>query len=85
MRTTIDLDDEVRSELVRRAMARGERGYSHIINDLLRHSLGFDDDLEERERRTAIIRRAMGSISDETAQRMHRIVRESRERWRTDS
>lgn len=83
MRTTIELDDEVRSALIQKAAERGDRGYSELVNEVLRRYLGIEDQLD-REARAKRVRELAGSISDETAERMHRTVRELRERWRTE-
>jgi len=84
MRTTIELDDEVRKALIRKAAERGDRGYSDLVNEALRRYLGIDERLN-REARAARVEQLAGSISDEAAERMHRTVRELRERWRTGS
>lgn len=84
MRTTIELDDEVRAALIKRAAERGDRGYSDLVNEMLKRSLGIDERLD-REARARRIEALAGSITDEEAERMVRRIREVRERWRTDS
>ena len=84
MRTTIEIDDEVRAVLIRRAAERGDRGYSEIINEILRRHLGLET-AGDREARARRIEALAGSISEETAQSMYESVKESRTRWRTVS
>ncbi|MEO8539044.1 MAG: antitoxin VapB family protein [bacterium] len=84
MRTTIEIDDEVRAALIRRASERGERGYSDLINEMLRRSLGIENGTE-REARARRIEALAGSFSEEQAERMEESIRESRTRWRTES
>lgn len=83
MRTTIELDDKLREALVKRAAERGDKGYSKIIHDALVEYLRLDRD--ELLRRSVGIGRMKGTISDETAQRLHESVREVRENWQTGS
>jgi metal-responsive CopG/Arc/MetJ family transcriptional regulator len=85
MRTTIELDDDVRLELLRIAAQRGERGYSAVINDVLRKALREEDEAEQREKRKRIAERILslaGTISDEEADAWKESVRESRRNWR---
>jgi Arc/MetJ family transcription regulator len=83
MRTTIELDDDVRAELIRRSAERGDRGYSDLVNEMLKRSLGIDERLD-REARARRIEALAGSITDDEAERMVQRIREVRERWRTD-
>jgi metal-responsive CopG/Arc/MetJ family transcriptional regulator len=84
VRTTIEIDDDIRLELLRIAAERGEKGYSGVINEVLRKGLR-DEGQEERERKAAVIRSLKGSISEESAEAMHASVRETRTQWRTES
>lgn len=84
MRTTIEIDDEVRTALLQKAIERGARGYSELINEILRRHLGLDT-ADEREARAQRVERLAGSISEETARRMYESIEESRNRWRTVS
>jgi Arc/MetJ family transcription regulator len=84
MRTTIEIDDDVRAELLKSAAQAGAKGYSGIINEILKRHFGIRERLD-REERARRLEALAGSISDETAERMHRTVRELREDWRTDS
>ncbi len=85
MRTTIELDDDIRLELLRIAAERGAKGYSSVINDVLRKGLRKEQEreLEEaRARRSERILALAGTISDEEADAWQESVRESRRAWR---
>lgn len=83
MRTTIEIDEDVRSELRKRAADLGTRGYSGLINELLRRHLG----LEARPTASAthfegVLRSVAGTLSDDEAAEMLAEVRKSRMQWR---
>lgn len=84
MRTTIEIDEEVRAALIQRAAERGERGYSEIINEILKRYFGLEEQAL-REERARSIEALSGSISEETAQQMHEAIARSRRQWRTGS
>lgn len=81
MRTTIELDAAQLEKLKSLAAQRGEKGYSKIISEALSRYFRELSDEQRAERRRAI-ERLKGSISDEEAEHMHRVVRELRENWR---
>ena len=80
MRTTIELDDDIRKELIRIAAERGEKGYSAVINEVLRKALR-DETQDERELAARAIESAAGTISDEEAERWLRDIRAGRANW----
>jgi predicted CopG family antitoxin len=82
MRTTIEIDDEVRAELVRLAADRGERGYSTLVNELLRRHLGLAPRKRTPEEFAKVLEQVSGSISDEEADVLLESIRESRRNWR---
>lgn len=84
MRTTIELDEETLTKLKMRAIERGDRGYSALVNEVLKEYFSRPDEAEKarRERQAAAIRALAGSISDETAERMYQSIAESRKNWR---
>ena len=84
MRTTIEIDEEVRAALIQRAAERGERGYSEIINEILKRYFGLEEQAL-REERARSIEELSGSISEKTAQQMHEAIARSRRQWRTGS
>lgn len=79
MRTTIEIPDEMRAELLRIAAKRGEKGFSSVVQDAVAVYL---DQEKERRHRLQEARRYLGSISDETAEWMLGTIREVRSRWR---
>lgn len=79
MRTTIEITDEQRSQLLEAAARRGEKGFSTIIQEALEHY--FEDESSRRER----VERALatfGSLSEAAADRMEEDVRKLRRSWR---
>jgi hypothetical protein len=79
LRTTVELTDTNRERLLVTAARRKEKGFSAIVNEAL--DLFFTEDADH-ERRLREVLQLAGSISDETAERMHAHVRESRASWR---
>lgn len=79
MRTTVDIDDAQRAELLRLAAQRGEKGFSSVIRDALdlyiRH---------HRARKGAIAQalKVRGSFSDDEADALEHSARELRGTWR---
>lgn len=84
MRTTIEIDDEVRARLLQRAAERGERGYSDLINEILKQYFGVEDRFARKESANRVERLA-GRISEEAAERMYESVKRSRTNWQTES
>lgn len=62
MRTTVDIDDELRAKLKQLAAERGEKGYSSLINEALREYLRKNDVREDKVRHALKLE---GSINDE--------------------
>lgn len=78
MRTTIELDDELREELVKEAAQRGERGYSSIINEALREYL------ENRSNRNEKLRGALdlrGSYDEDDEQQLRERIERAWTDW----
>jgi metal-responsive CopG/Arc/MetJ family transcriptional regulator len=79
MRTTIEIDDAQRAELLRLAAQRGEKGFSSLIREAL--------DLYIRQHRAkretvAQALRLKGSFSDAEADALEASVLRLREKWR---
>jgi Arc/MetJ family transcription regulator len=79
MRTTIELDDHQRAELLRLAAQRHEKGFSTIVREALdfylRHQRGTQD----------LVDRALqleGSFSQDEADHLRETSRALRESWR---
>lgn len=79
MRTTVEISNEQRAQLLKLAAQRGEKGFSSLIREALdlymRH---------HRARRDAVAKalQAKGSFSDEEADALQDSVRKLREVWR---
>jgi len=79
MRTTIELDDTLRGRLLDLAARRGVKGFSSIVQEALDQYFALED------RRQGTVDRALsalGSLSDEEADRLEDEVRSLRRSWR---
>lgn len=79
MRTTIELTDEQRAQLLELAARRGMKGFSVLIQEAV------DLYLKERARREEAVRAALGAvgaIDDAGADALVDAMRRSRESWR---
>ena len=79
MRTTIDLTDEQRSELLRLAARRGLKGFSPIVQEAVDAYLKNNNDREKTIGDALALR---GSLNRKSAEAMRRRVRILRENWR---
>jgi metal-responsive CopG/Arc/MetJ family transcriptional regulator len=79
MRTTVDIDDAQRAELLRLAAQRGEKGFSSVIRDAL------DLYIRHHRARKGAIDQALkvrGTFSDDEADALEHSGRELRGNWR---
>lgn len=79
MRTTVEIDDSQRAELLRLAAQRGDKGFSAIVREAL------DDYLRQHRAKREIVAQALklqGSFSDAEANALEASIRQLRERWR---
>lgn len=79
MRTTIELRDDQRARLLEIAARRGEKGFSHLIQEAV------DRYLEGEARRDRSVEAAvavLGTVSGTSADEMRRVAGELRKRWR---
>lgn len=79
MRTTVEIDDAHRAELLKLAAQRGEKGFSSLIREAL--------DLyvrQHRARREAVSKAIdlQGSLGEKEADALEASVRQLREKWR---
>ena len=79
MRTTIELTPAQRERLLAAAARRGEKGFSSIVGEALDRY--FDEEAARMERVERALR-AIGSISDEAADRMEADAAAVRSTWR---
>ncbi len=79
MRTTVEIDDSQRAELLKLAAQRGEKGFSRIVREAL------DVYLKQHRAKREVVAQALklqGSFSDGEADALEASVRKLRERWR---
>ncbi len=79
MRTTIEIPDEQRARLLEIAGARGEKGYSSLVQEAI------DLFLKERRRREDKVKAALatrGVLDDEEADEFEERIRQIRQNWR---
>jgi metal-responsive CopG/Arc/MetJ family transcriptional regulator len=77
MRTHVDLSETSINQLRELAARRGFRGYSRILTEAVEEYLARHRG-EALEERAAKIERLRGSLSDDDAKIMRRVVREMR-------
>lgn len=77
MRTTIELDGRLRARLVQVAAERGEKGYSHLINEAVEAYLREYDAAARREQVERIIA-AAAKFTAEQADHFEKVMRETR-------
>jgi hypothetical protein len=79
MRTTVEIDDSQRAELLKLAAQRGDKGFSRIVREAL------DAYLKQHRARREIIAKALklqGSFSDDEADALTASVQQLRKSWR---
>jgi metal-responsive CopG/Arc/MetJ family transcriptional regulator len=79
MRTTVEIDDNQRAELLKLAAQRGDKGFSRIVREAL------DLYLEQHRARRDIVSRALklqGSLGDDEADALAASVQQLRRSWR---
>jgi predicted CopG family antitoxin len=81
MRTTIEISDDRWAFLKLLAVRRGEKGFSHVIEEAI-DLLAAQAEGEARAERKRRALAALGSISVERGDEMQKHVRELREGWR---
>lgn len=79
MRTTVEISDEQRSQLLKLAAQRGEKGFSSLVREALDLYMR-----QHRARRGAVAKalEVKGSFSDDEADALRASVRALREKWR---
>ena len=79
MRTTVEIDDSQRAELLKLAAQRGEKGFSSIVREAL------DIYIKQHRAKREVIAQALklqGSFSDGEADALEASVRQLREKGR---
>jgi len=79
MRTTVEISDEQRAQLLKLAAQRGEKGFSSLVREALDLYMK-----QHRARREAVAGalQVRGSFSDEEADALEESVGKLREAWR---
>ncbi len=79
MRTTVEISDEQRSQLLKLAAQRGEKGFSSLVREAIDLYMR-----QHRARREAVAKalKVKGSFSDDEADALQASVRAMREKWR---
>ena len=78
MRTTIEIEDEIRAKLLKKAAQRGEKGYSRLVNEALKEYLEKDT---SREEKLADIIKLRGCISEQQAKDWQERIEQSWKNW----
>jgi metal-responsive CopG/Arc/MetJ family transcriptional regulator len=79
VRTTVEIDDAQRAELLRLAAQRGEKGFSSLIREAL------DLYLRQHRAKRELVAQALklqGSFSEDEADALEASVARLREKWR---
>jgi hypothetical protein len=79
MRTTIEITSEHRARLVEIAARRGEKGFSHLIQEALDVYLKSQAKQDEQRRRALMLKGILGARE---AERLREATRTIRESWR---
>lgn len=79
VRTTVEIDDAQRAELLKLAAQRGEKGFSSVIREALELYI------RQHRAKKELVAQALeleGSFSDDEADALEASVRKLREAWR---
>ncbi len=79
MRTTVEIKDEYRTRLLQIAAERGEKGFSHVVNEALKR---YFDQLGDRSELTRRALGTLGTLDEHEADELEREVVKLRKRWR---
>ena len=79
MRTTIEIPDKLRAKLLKVAAERGEKGFSHIMEEALDIYFAVNDGLRDKQRRAVALK---GLVRSEDAAKLRESTKKTRESWR---
>jgi len=79
MRTTIEIPDNLRAKLLKVAAERGEKGFSHIMEEALDIYFEAHDGLREKQRRAVALK---GLIRHDEAATLRETTQKIRGSWR---
>lgn len=78
MRTTVELSDDLIAALHALAVKKGQRGYSRIMEEAVKHYL---HDLEKKGGAVSVLMKMRGSWSTEEAVETRKKLEEIRKNW----
>lgn len=79
MRTTVEITDRQRAELLKMAAQRGEKGFSRLVQEAIELYLA---EHEARRQRIKSAVAVLGTLDEECARRLEESVLQMRSRWR---
>jgi metal-responsive CopG/Arc/MetJ family transcriptional regulator len=79
MRTTIEIPDNLRAKLLKVAAERGEKGFSHIMEEALDIYFEAHEGLREKQRRAVALK---GLVQPNEAAKLRETTQKIRESWR---
>lgn len=79
MRTTIELDDGQRAELLRLAAERGQKGFSELVREAIARYLQQESD---RRSRVEAALAARGALKGAAGEKLEHAAQELRDHWR---
>ncbi|HTC22472.1 MAG TPA: hypothetical protein VK859_16575, partial [bacterium] len=79
MRTTIEIKESLRTELLRRAASKGAKGFSHIIEEALESYFGIEDKAADTRKKALSLKGSLGRLDSEKLRTETGKIRES---WR---
>lgn len=79
MRTTIEIKEKLRAELLKRAAHKGAKGFSHIIEEALESYFGTEDKASDARKKALSLKGSLGKLDSEKLRVETDKIRES---WR---
>ena len=79
MRTTIEIKDKLRAELLRRAAQEGAKGFSHIIEEALENYFDHGDKAMDLRKKALGLK---GCLNHTEAEKLSAETNKIRESWR---
>ena len=79
MRTTIEIKDKLRAELLKRSARQGDKGFSHIIEEALESYFGLEDQRADSRKKVLSLK---GSLNYQESEKLRLNAAETRSHWR---
>lgn len=80
MRTTLEIDDEQRAQLLRLAARKGQKGFSGLVQEAIAEYLKR---VQTRQDSIQAAVRVLGSLSDASGKKLADSVKKLRSAWRS--